>query len=165
MGADALPGAQHPAWLVLGCIRVPSIWGHHGDMLLLAGMCSSVVCSHGSEGETMLQGCHQSQGHVPPRSDLLARAVSGAMGGRGELPEWRQAAASMAGKCWELSWVLDGGPLLGLLDADRGFVLLAQSLKFQGGISSHLLLSTSAGPGAVEWPMQMLPIGALNLKS
>lgn len=102
---------------------------------------------------------------MPSHSALLAWVVSGAMGGRGELPEWRQAAASTAGKCWELSWVLDGGPLLGLLDAERGFELLAQSLKFQGGISSHLLLSTSTGPAAAEWPMQMLPIGALNLKS
>lgn len=73
---------------------------------------------------------------MPPRRASLARAIfgllpTGAMGGRGELPKRHRAAASAAGKCRELSWVLDGGPLPGLLDAESGFALLARSLKFQ----------------------------------
>lgn len=68
---------------------------------------------------------------MPPRRASLARAIfgllpTGAMGGRKELPKRHRA-----GKCRELSWVLDGGPLPGLLDAESGFVLLARSLKFQ----------------------------------
>lgn len=41
-GADALPGAQHRARLFSGRICVPSIQGHRGSALLLAGTCAAV---------------------------------------------------------------------------------------------------------------------------
>lgn len=101
-------------------------------------VCSGMVCSQGSGGVTVWGSVTGARGHMPPRRASLAQAISGllptgAMGGRGELPKRHRLCqnTSTAGKCWEPSWVFDEYPLLGLLDARSGFVLLARSLKFQ----------------------------------